>query len=532
MARIPSYQRKQLPSTNVGAAPMPMSAANVAGDAFGKGLQAFGGGVSNLGESIFKIKQMDDSNKDALATTEYDNIIKDATRKHQLFMEKEGDETKWEDNRKQVFDMEAASKISQLRWGTSRAKGAADLTTSGLLKNSMQTTELAAIKKRKIEALAVTESDYIAAHSAIITPGMTQLEIEEIENRKTSTEMSFREILKHSYGPELIEKTIKGSDIDSLKGQAINHAIAGDFEKARKIINNIPFQDPKNRVAMMNSIDAMEAKTIVNNKVAIEKELAEIDNIIILPQDEFLAAVPETLDRINKSTILPVKGENGAGKEGQRKKINDRVKAIVEDKTDPLYEFDPVYYKQLNDRISANPRIVSESEINNAAGKGTNKGITAGINGQQGALIKLKRFLEDSETDQRLYNEYSRSISTLKATKAFHQSTKRNDVLAQEAQVLLMKWAATDNRSPADYQQFYDGIIDVVGLTNKGLWLSGVAEEQRLASEGMKDFAMSMGMEDFSDEEIPTISKGDVTAYRKLKKGTKYKDYKGNISTK
>ena len=99
MPKIPSYRKQILPSTNVGAAPLPTSAANVAGGAVGQGLAALGGGISNIGQSLVKIVQMDNQNKDSLGTTAYDQIMKNAKNEHKLFMQSEGDETKWEANR-------------------------------------------------------------------------------------------------------------------------------------------------------------------------------------------------------------------------------------------------------------------------------------------------------------------------------------------------------------------------------------------------------------------------------------------------
>ncbi len=271
--------------------------------------------------------------------------------------------------------------------------------------------------------------------------------------------------------------------------------------------------------------DYREAKVKSDNSAAIEAERLVIDQIFIKPQDEFLANVPDALSLINNSKIMPVKD-----KEEQRKKINDRVDAIKAGKIDPVDEFDLVYYKNLSDRLATNSRTVPESEINGAVGKGTDRGITGGENGQQGNLIKLKRFLENNEADQRLYSEYTKALSTLKATKAFHQNRKRNDVLAAEAQILLNQWASTENRSPLDYQQFFDGIIDTVGLTSGGLWWSGQTEEQRRASVGMREFAISMGAD--LGEEMPRIVEGDTAAWKKLKSGTKYIDSKGNIAIK
>lgn len=57
MPRIPSYRQQQLPSTNIGAAPLPVSAANINAGVIGKGLSAVGKGIGDIGEFLFKIEQ-------------------------------------------------------------------------------------------------------------------------------------------------------------------------------------------------------------------------------------------------------------------------------------------------------------------------------------------------------------------------------------------------------------------------------------------------------------------------------------------
>ncbi len=67
--RIPSFRRQRLPSTNVGAAPIPVSAAQQGQEAIGRGLQALGGGVINIGQSLFKIEQQKQDMRDDNAAT-------------------------------------------------------------------------------------------------------------------------------------------------------------------------------------------------------------------------------------------------------------------------------------------------------------------------------------------------------------------------------------------------------------------------------------------------------------------------------
>ena len=258
--------------------------------------------------------------------------------------------------------------------------------------------------------------------------------------------------------------------------------------------------------------NTIEAQMISNDKAAIEAELKYIDDKFILPQDEFLASVPDMLKRINESEILPVKGENGAGKEGQRKKIEDRIAAISEGKTDPVYEFDAEYFNQLSQRISNNPHGVSEAEINNAAGRGKNRGITAGENGQQGQLIKTKRFLQNDIANARLFSLYSDNINSLKQAKAFHQTKKKNDALAAEARTLLNAWATSESRTENDYRMFYDGLIDTIEMDglSKGWFWTHKNTEQKIQSERMESYVRSLGVGLGDEPTGNTYKKGDT----------------------
>jgi hypothetical protein len=284
--------------------------------------------------------------------------------------------------------------------------------------------------KRTIDARGIVES----AQDAI---GMFGNEKDKAKYNETMT----------ATGLETYKDVVAGQNADIVTNWAQNGLPYKRDNKTQltpeEAVNELT-TDPTERKKLMSTyseaVSAFNAGQKVANDRAIEEELAYIDDRFILPDSEFLAQAPDLLKKINESDVLPVKGTNGAGKEGQRKKINDRIKAIKNGETDPLYEYDVDFYNALSARISKNPRDVSETEINNAAGRGKVGGITAGQDGQQGKLIKLKRFLQDDIANNRLFTLYSGAINTLQASKAFHQNKKKNAELAAEARILMNSW--------------------------------------------------------------------------------------------
>jgi len=219
MPPLPTYRKKRLPSTNVGAAPLPLDAANVAGGAIGQGLSAFGGGVSDVGGSLFKIVQDDMQNKDSIATTRYNQIMQNAKIKHEAFRESVGDETKWEENREQVYN-EAKAEADKLVWGSADGKFGSELTTTGLLENSKKSTELFAIRKRKAEALEVTKKNYIEALSEPITPYTTEVQKAAIELQIEASREMRKKTLESEFGEDAVKSILEeeakvGADIRS-----------------------------------------------------------------------------------------------------------------------------------------------------------------------------------------------------------------------------------------------------------------------------------------------------------------------------
>lgn len=288
----------------------------------------------------------------------------------------------------------------------------------------------------------------------------------------------------------------------------------GEYDEARKLLEE-SLLTATEKESLEDTIDtdekAISASNKLNSEAAIDAELQVIDDVFILPPDKFLESVTEILKKINDSETLPVKGKNGRDKEGQRKKIKNRIKALNEGKIDPVLEYDTNYYDLLSRRIANNPRSVTEPEINAAAGNGKDKGITAGKTGQQGELLRLKRFLQDDEAQGELYKGYSEKLASLKAAKIFHQTRKRSDILASEARILLNSWAKDGVRTIQDYETFFEGLVESIGASSlepeTGYWFSSKASEQKQRSEAMAEYAAGL---DDSGGRKTEYKKGDT----------------------
>lgn len=286
---------------------------------------------------------------------------------------------------------------------------------------------------------------------------------------------------------------------DELYKLGLDKEAAATYNEARKLADSAKVFDADEKVALQKNINTAE-KTIktsikVNNDTAIEAELQAIDDVVILPQDEFLASATETLRKINESEILPVKGKNGAGKEGQRKKINDRIKAISEGKTDPINQFDPSAYSKLERRITQNSMMVKGTDITSRVGRGQTGGITAA---QAKDLTALKKFYDGADvlgTD--LHRIYSGAIVGLRTSKTFSKNKADNVLYAARASSALNAWAVKNpNATEADYQAFFDRLMDRSFMDNWGRgWFARAPEEQRIAvRENIEAFEEELGI--------------------------------------
>lgn len=272
----------------------------------------------------------------------------------------------------------------------------------------------------------------------------------------------------------------------------------GDFTEVTELAKNPAIPEDRQtslRSAIKTAESAFAAGKKVNDQKAIEAELDKIDKIFILPQDEFLANVQTALADINSSEVLPVKGINGAGKEGQRKKINDRVNAIRAGKVDPITQFDAEHYKNLSQRIANNSSEVSTTEIGNSVGRGEVGGLTGA---QSEDLIRLKKLYDNADilgTDT--HKIYMGALVGMRTAKAFSKNKAENSQLAARAMVALNRWAVRNpDATESDYQAFMDNLIDNSNLTGwERLRIHGNLNEDRFAiQENLNEIEAELGI--------------------------------------
>ena len=284
----------------------------------------------------------------------------------------------------------------------------------------------------------------------------------------------------------------------NTENYALGLSRRGEYREAHEVVDASSLDVGVKRT-LDGMIDSDEAASLGANKIAyeaaIEAELQAVDEVIILPQDEFLASAPGMLRKINESEILPVKGKNGAGKEGQRKKINDRIKAISEGKVDPIGQFDPIAYNRLQRRITQNSMAVKGTDITNLVGRGEFGGIT---DAQARDLTALKKFYDGADilgTD--LHRIYSGAIVGLRTSKTFSKDKADNVLYAARAMSVLNAWAVKNtNATEADYQAFFDRLMDRSFMDNwsRG-WFARKPEEQRIAvRENIESFEEELGL--------------------------------------
>jgi hypothetical protein len=223
-----------------------------------------------------------------------------------------------------------------------------------------------------------------------------------------------------------------------------------DYPDAIAELNKMKFLEESER----NAAEARLANLKVVAEKAIETERLKIDNISVLPQDEFMANYEDAQNYINTSN-LPVKE-----KEEARKKLNARIEAISSGKEDPIHLSSANGYNTLAVQIVKNPQLVKESMIRGAVGHPDEE---RRISLQQGdQLIDLwKKHLGSDVIGKELHREYSAALATMIRERAFHTDKKQNAILGADARALLDAWAIKNPDAQAsDYQDFFDRLTD------------------------------------------------------------------------
>ncbi len=280
----------------------------------------------------------------------------------------------------------------------------------------------------------------------------------------------------------------------SVKSQATELSRLGLYHEARELITSSSLE-VLDKESFGNMIDTAEkrakAKAKVVDEKAIEAERQAVDDIFILPREEFLAESMDVLDMINNSTILPVKD-----KELQRAKINKRIDAISSGKIDPVDEFDPKTYDALSIRIARNSKAVNGTDISGRVGLGKNGGITTK---QSEELTRLKKFYDGADVlGNSLHRTYTSAITGLKTAKRFSRNKTENIQFAAQARSVLDSWAVQNpDATEDDYQAFFDRLIDNSRMNTWGRgWFTRKAEEDRISiRENIEDIQKELAGE-------------------------------------
>ncbi len=472
MPRLPTYRRKILPSARIGAAPLPRGAARQAGGAVGEGLAAVGRGVGDIGQALFKIER----EKQAIRN---DAAYADAVRAENTFAINKENELRsrvYKNTTEAAQDrLEAANQLNTFRESQAGNMSATAFGKYSNWSKVNEKTRLRTFEGRiyenevalvKGQAKIGLSDAYGVLYDPLSTIQQKQIAQESIATIRKGTEKYFAQGQFN-----IIEKETQIATLSE----------AGQFDKARELVRKSPeVYDAKQRLAKLHDIDVYEnrakAARKLSNEIAIEAVRQEIDSVFILPQDEFLIQVPNTLNTINSSKILTVKD-----KESQRAKINKRLDAIAKGKIDPVDEFDPKAYDNLSIRISRNSKSVKPSEIGNLVGKGKVGGLTVS---QAEELTRLKKFYDGADViGNSLHRTYTGAITGLRTAKAFSRNKNENVELAAQARSVLNAWAVQHpDATEDDYAGFFNRLIDNSRMNTWGRgWFTREIEENRVA---------------------------------------------------
>jgi hypothetical protein len=443
MPRIPTYNnRRVLPTEETGQAKIPYSIADTGAGAIGAGLQNLAAGLENTAQVLDKLQL----GEDMLQASSIERQIQENWAKTEIEMANEPDNDKRAAifQNSQKFNASLLSQAGNQRTAEKLTKNYNQLAPqmqSQYLKIESQVRKNNILDKSKYEMEQALASGNRDLYNDNVDNLTNILAISQEKASQLKAEYPVNSTLMKAKRMAVTDPVGAQAEVDSLDTKGLTK---DQLALREDVLRDINF----NKTVLKHDLD-----------VAIEAQRQEIDDIFIKPQDEFLASVPDALDKINKSQILPVKD-----KEEQRKKINDRVQSIKDGKVDPVDKFDPEAYNDLSIRISKNSKSVSQTEISNAVGLGEKGGITVA---QKEVLFNLKKKYDSGDVlGKESHRLYSSAINKLRAAKAFSGNKVDNANFATKSQSLLDKWAIDNPEATfEDYEAFYNRLIDTSGYS-------------------------------------------------------------------
>lgn len=242
MPRIPTHRKQRLPSTNVGAAPVPIGAAFAGSEKVGQGIAALGAGVSNLGSSLAQIAGANNKALDTSASVKQDQALKEAELDYQKAKLENADPDSWPEARKAAY-ANAEAKMKEIKWGTSRSKELAAVQFGAYKENRDKATAIDVLGNNIKAAEVDSEGAYIAnptpenltrykdSLKATTHPDLIDDKVKEATQNATALQIKggYQRIIidggTKKEGRELIESALKKGSITPDQGQVLNSGL-------------------------------------------------------------------------------------------------------------------------------------------------------------------------------------------------------------------------------------------------------------------------------------------------------------------
>lgn len=371
MPRIPQYRRKRVPSAEIGAAPLPVSAADIAGGTIGRGISALGKGVGDVGEFIHKVNIIKQQERD---TADYwKGLGEYQSANNQYFKDlREGNvrdvngvaitPDKYVDSYDAVTSQQANILSNKSRKAQAR------------LKNYFAFHD--PINRAKIDSMAfkLRQSEDLAALDTTIdvkleaaanadTPLEGKAFLDEID---TMIDESTPRLIMPATAKELKDNVKKRFDI-AVHNAAVNkvHAAIGskDFELAESLTKSdvIPH---KERTTLRNAIESAESST-ENKSITLQQTAIDLtyENVA-----ENLSKDLNSVDLNNLKDVLPALPENDSAI--IESVFNHRASELNKGNVDPFTIEDDAVYATFLRTIELDAKAVDPKKMFGFIGKG------------------------------------------------------------------------------------------------------------------------------------------------------------------
>jgi len=267
MPKIPSYRRRRLPSTNVGAAPLDPSAANQAGTAVGAGLASIGKGLGDIGQALAEIEAKKRELRDNAAIADAVHAENDFT----LNKERELEARVYTDPQQADEDRQlAASELQQLR------DSQKDNMSQEAYANYLNRSKLKeASRLRRLEGIIWRKEVTLGQSKAAIA--LRDAHILEMSGNESAAQESIEAIkagYEQYFPPGAFEEMVESSKIAALKTLGTQNGDMEAFEKAKEIVRSSTAISAEEALAELQRIDKLKEYT--QNKASSAKKVRNL----------------------------------------------------------------------------------------------------------------------------------------------------------------------------------------------------------------------------------------------------------------